>query len=87
MSDYKKLWKYLGESSQTVIKLTFEDINKIVGFEPKRMFIFDKLEAVNCGYEAIEYSYKNKYVVFRKIDQAKKDEEDTIMTMHTMGMF
>lgn len=87
MSDYKKLWKYLSESSQTVIKLTFEDINKIVGFEPTRMFIFDKLEAVNCGYEAIEYFYKNKYVVFRKIDQAKKDEEDTIMTMHTMGMF
>jgi len=83
MKDYTKLWNYLKTCDTEIVRLTFDDIEKLVGFKPGRSFIFDKLESVGCDFEAIDYSYSGQYVVFRKIDKKKKDDDFT--TLHTLG--
>ena len=68
MSKYEKLWKYLQSDNRDTIKLTFEEVKTILGFEIDHAFLTYKKEAPQFGYQVGKISLKEKHVTFNKID-------------------
>jgi hypothetical protein len=68
MSKYESLWKYLQADGSETIKLMFEEIKVIIGFDIDHSFLMYKKETKAFGYEAGKISLKEKYVTFNKID-------------------
>jgi len=68
MSKYNPLWEYVAESSKQVLKLTFEEIQNIVGIPIDHSFLKYKKELADYGYEVIKISMKEQTVDFKKID-------------------
>lgn len=68
MSKYEPLWVYLKENnSEKNIKLTYEEIKNILGFDIDHSFLTYKEEAKEYGYEVEKISMKEKTVKFNKI--------------------
>jgi hypothetical protein len=67
MSKYDSLWKYLVSQGGLQIKLTFEEIKTIIGFDIDHSFLTYKKEAREYGYEVKKISLKEKHVTFIKI--------------------
>lgn len=68
MSKYEPLWVYLKENnSEKNIKLTYEEIKNILGFDIDHSFLTYKKEAKEYGYEVEKISMKEKTVKFNKI--------------------
>ncbi len=72
MSKYEPLWVYLKENnsennSEKNIKLTYEEIKNILGFDIDHSFLTYKKEAKEYGYEVERISMKEKTVKFNKI--------------------
>ncbi len=67
MSKYGCLWKNLKEDSEKEIKLSFEEIREILGFELDHSFLTYKKEAKEYGYEVAKISMKEKWIRFIKI--------------------
>lgn len=67
MSKYESLWKYLKENNKENYKLSYEEIENIIGFEIDHSFLTYKKEAKEFGYEVGKISMKNKTVIFKKI--------------------
>lgn len=68
MSKYEPLWGYLKEnSSEESIKLTYEEIRNILGFDIDHSFLTYKKEAKEYGYEVKKISMKEKTIIFNKI--------------------
>jgi hypothetical protein len=64
----RAIWKYLQADGSETIKLTFEAIKAIIGFDIDHSFLTYKKEAKAFGYEVGKISLKEKYVTFNKID-------------------
>jgi hypothetical protein len=67
MSKYERLWKYLQSGASPVVKLSFEKIKSIVGFDIDHSFLTYKKEAALFGYQAGKISLKEKSVIFKRL--------------------
>lgn len=67
MSKYNKLWQYLKDCEQDNIKLSFQDIKNILGFEIDHSFLTYKKELKEYEYEVKKISLKEKNVIFNKL--------------------
>lgn len=67
MSKYETLWNYIKSSDKDNLKLTYDEIKNILGFEIDHSFLKYKKELENYGYKVDKISLKEKYVLFSKI--------------------
>lgn len=67
MSKYEPLWNYILKNSKQVLKLSYEEIKDILGFEIDHSFLMYKKELNEYGYEVSKISMKEKTVTFSKI--------------------
>jgi hypothetical protein len=68
MSKYEKLWKYLKKDGKICLKLSFEEIKKILGFDIDHSFLTYKKELIQFGYQVGKISMKEKHITFNKIE-------------------
>lgn len=66
MSKYDPLWFYLKEKDEENCKLTFAEIEKILGFKIDHAFLMNKKESANYGYVVGKISLKEKTLILRK---------------------
>ena len=71
MSKYNALWEYVRKNGSQSIKLTFEEIQSIVGIPIDHSFLKYKKELTEYGYQVGKISMKEKTVVFRKIEDCQ----------------
>ena len=62
MSKYDSLWEYQS------FKLTFEEIQDIVGIPLDHSFLNYKKELTEYGYQVGKISMKEKTVIFNKVE-------------------
>lgn len=67
MSKYESLWKYLKFHDTKTIKLSFDEIHKILGFDIDHSFLTYKKELIQFGYEVGKISLKEKHITFTKL--------------------
>lgn len=67
MSKYNPLWVYLQSNSNNNLKLSFEEIHDIIGFEIDHSFLNYKKEAKEYGYQVEKISLKEKHITFTKM--------------------
>ena len=63
MSKYKLLWEYIKKDNSNELKLTFIDIEKILGFPIDHSFLNYKKELIDYGYKVEKTSLKEKYII------------------------
>ena len=71
MSKYEPLWKYLQGDGSPTLKLTYDEIEAVLGFPIDHSFLNAKKEAVAFGYTVGKISMKERHVTFHKGDMAK----------------
>ncbi|MDR0411681.1 MAG: hypothetical protein LBH75_06880 [Treponema sp.] len=67
MSKYDPLWQYLQIDRHDTVRLTFEEIKSILGFDIDHSFLTYKKEAVQFGYQVGKISLKEKHITFNKL--------------------
>lgn len=67
MSKYDGLWKWIAESGQDKLILTFERIEELAGVPMDHSFLKYKKELSDYGYQVEKISMKNKTVTFEKV--------------------
>ena len=67
MSKYDSLWKYIKENGTDSFKLTYSEIEKIVGLPIDHSFLTYKKELLEYGYKVNKISLKEQTVAFMKI--------------------
>lgn len=67
-SKYNALWKYVQDSDEQALTLTFDDVEKVAGIPLDHSFLTYKKELIEYGLEVEKISLKHKTVQFRKID-------------------
>ena len=68
MSKYNSLWEYVQKDGSQSFKLTFEEIQNIVGIPIDHSFLTYKKELTDYGYRVGKISMKEQTVIFTKID-------------------
>ena len=66
MSKYNELWKWIVTNNKYDLKMTFEEIEKIIGFPIDHSFLTYKKELIDYGYKVAKISMKDKFVLFEK---------------------
>lgn len=66
MSKYDSLWKYLQADGRNTLRLTFNEIKAVLGFEIDHSFLTYKKELARYGYTVDKISLKEKHVTFTK---------------------
>lgn len=67
MSKYNPLWIYISNQENSVLQLSFLEIQNVLGFPIDHSFLTFKKELVTYGYEVHKISLKEAFVVFKKI--------------------
>lgn len=65
MSKYDALWAWIKENGADSFKMTFAEIEQIVGFPIDHSFLTHKKELMNYGYQGGKISMKEQTVVFQ----------------------
>ena len=65
-SKYEPLWKYLQAEGCDTIRMTFDEIRSVLGFDIDHSFLTYKKEAAQYGYEVGKISMKEKHVTFNR---------------------
>ena len=68
MSKYNVLWEYIHKTEEPSLKLTFAEIQDILGVEIDHSFLNYKKELTQYGYQVGKISLKEKAVLFNRID-------------------
>jgi hypothetical protein len=68
MSKYKALWEYVGKDGRPSFKLTYAEIQEIIGIPIDHSFLNYKKELLEYGYEAGKISMKEQTVIFNKVN-------------------
>ena len=68
MGKYNTLWEHVQKNGNPKIKLTFEKIRDITGFEIDHSFLNYKKELTEYGYQVSKISLKEKTVIFNKME-------------------
>lgn len=71
MSKYEPLWNYLKDNNKDSYKLTYKEIENILGFPIDHSFLTYKKELISYGYEVTKISMKDKTVLFNKLKQVE----------------
>lgn len=66
MSKYNELWKWIVTNNKDDFKMSFEEIEKIIGFPIDHSFLTCKKELIDYGYKVAKISMKDKFVLFEK---------------------
>ncbi len=66
MSKYQKLWEYIKEQSSATLKLTYDEIQNIVGNPLDHSFLTYKKELQEYGWQVKKIHMKEKCVEFEK---------------------
>ena len=69
MSKYEPLWKWIAENGQENYKLTYAQIEEILGFPIDHSFLKFKKELLEYGYQVGKISMKEETVAFEKVEQ------------------
>lgn len=67
MSKYEPLWKWIKENGTDNFKLTYAEIENILGFPIDHSFLTFKKELMEYGFSVGKISMKNQTVSFEKI--------------------
>ena len=67
MSKFNLLWDYIQKSGSETIKLSFTEIEHILGAPIDHSFLKYKKELTNCGYQVRKISMKEQTVIFDRI--------------------
>ena len=73
MSKYEALWNWNKESGADSFRLSYSEIENILGFPIDHSFLTYKKELVEYGFAVVKISMKNQTVSFEKAE-AKSDE-------------
>lgn len=68
MSRYQKLWEYVASENREELLLSFEEIEKLLGFPIDHSFLSFKKELLPFGFEVKKISMKEKTVRFIKTE-------------------
>lgn len=68
MSKYEKLWEAVKDDGGEKITLTFDEVEKILGFKIDHSFLTYKKELVGYGYCVEKISLKRKEVLFARLN-------------------
>lgn len=68
MSKYDPLWKYIQENGGDTLKLTFDQIQDILGIPIDHSFLKYKKELAEYGYEVGKISMKEKTVMINRTE-------------------
>ena len=63
MSKYEPLWNYIKDNKKDSYKLTYEELESILGFPIDHSFLAYKKELISYGYEVVKISMKEKIVL------------------------
>lgn len=66
MSKYDSLWEFVQKKGSQSFKLTFDEIQNIVGIPLEHSFLKYKNELTEYGYQVGKISMKEKTVIFDK---------------------
>ncbi len=69
MSKYDPLWQYVHNCGEQTLKLTFEEIQTIVGIPIDHSFLNYKKELTEYGYQVGKISLKEQTVLFSRMEQ------------------
>ena len=67
MSKYESLWRHLKDDGRDSFRMTFDEINTVLGFEIDHSFLNAKKEAMQFGYMVGKISLKEKHVTFNRL--------------------
>lgn len=68
MSKYDSLWEFVQKKGSRSFKLTFDEIQNIVGIPLDHSFLKYKNELTEYGYQVGKISMKEKTVIFDKVE-------------------
>ncbi len=68
MSKYLKLWEHIVSENREELLLSFEEIEKLLGFPIDHSFLSFKKELLPFGFEVKKISMKEKTVKFIKTE-------------------
>lgn len=68
MSKYNALWEYVRSNGDRSLKLTFEEIQNILGIPLDHSFLKYKKELGEYGYQVGKISMKEQTVIFQKTE-------------------
>lgn len=68
MSKYNPLWNYIVTNNKNNYKLTYDEINNILGFPLDHSFLTYKKELLNYNYEVSKISIKEKNIIINKLN-------------------
>ena len=66
MSKYDALWAYVQKDGSPTLKLTFAQIQEIVGIPIDHSFLKYKKELTDYGYQVGKISMKEQTVIFKR---------------------
>lgn len=69
MSKYEPLWRWIREQDFPQAKLTYVEIETILGFPIDHSFLTCKKELTDFGYRVGKISMKEKTVAFEKLPE------------------
>lgn len=69
MSKYDSLWKWINEHGTDKFKLTYSEIEEIVGIPIDHSFLRFKKELIEYGYQVGKISMKDETVYFEKVKE------------------
>ncbi|MDR1071359.1 MAG: hypothetical protein LBL21_01815 [Rickettsiales bacterium] len=67
MSKYEPLWKHLQAGGIGSVRMTFSEIEQVLGFGIDHSFLTCKKELLQFGYSVGKISLKEKHITFNKI--------------------
>ncbi len=67
MSKYEALWKWISENGKDSLKLTYAEIENILGFPIDHSFLTYKKELTEYGFAVGKISMKDGTVTFEKL--------------------
>ena len=68
MSKYNALWEYIHKTGESSLKLSYAEIQDILGIEIDHSFLNYKKELTQYGYQVGKISLKEKTIFFNKIN-------------------
>ncbi len=76
MSKYERLWEYVGGCENDELKLSFENVGVILGFEIDHSFLNAKKELSAYGWQVGKISLKEKTVTFHRAACGRTAEDN-----------
>ncbi|MPM63922.1 hypothetical protein SDC9_110807 [bioreactor metagenome] len=68
MSKYDKLWEFISTHQASEMKLSFDEIQAIIGIPLDHSFLNFKKELLEYHYQVAKISLKEKFVIFVKLN-------------------